>query len=89
MRSFARLPPKPVYFLYNSFSLQLTENLHEQKHFLKTFTTCFVYIIFWEIIIKKNHLPPYGPLNICPSCCFHSGSWSRDYDTLRKHCISI
>ena len=38
--------PKRLFIFYNSFYLQLTENPHEQKHFLKAFTTCFVYIIF-------------------------------------------
>ena len=38
--------PKRLFLFYNSFSLRLTENLHEQKHILKAFTTCFVYIIF-------------------------------------------
>ena len=27
--------PKPLYFLLNSFSSWLTENLHKQKHFLE------------------------------------------------------
>ena len=57
--------PKCLFIFYNLFSLQLTENFHEQKHFLKAFTTCFVYIIFSvKCIIKKNYLPPYSPLKI-------------------------
>ena len=38
--------PKRLFNFSNSFYLRLTENLHEQKHFLKAFTTCFVYITF-------------------------------------------
>ena len=38
--------PKRLFIFYNSFPLRLTENLHEQKHFLKTCYTCFIYIIF-------------------------------------------
>ena len=38
--------PKRLFIFYNSFSLRLTENLHKQNHFLKTLSTCFVYIIF-------------------------------------------
>ena len=36
---------KRRFIFYNSFSLLLKENLHEQKHFLKIWSTCFVYII--------------------------------------------
>ena len=38
--------PKRLFIFNNSFSLRLTENLHKQKHFLKTLSTCFVYVIF-------------------------------------------
>ena len=37
---------KCLFIFYNSFSLRLKENLHKKKHFLKTWSTCFVYIIF-------------------------------------------
>ena len=37
---------KRRFILYNSFDLRLTESLHQQKHFPKTSTTCFIYIIF-------------------------------------------
>ena len=29
----------------------------------------------------------FHSLNICPSCCLHSGRWPRDSDALRKHSI--
>ena len=39
---FCRPPPKTLYFLCNSFSLRLTENLHKQKYFLEMWYSCFV-----------------------------------------------
>ena len=42
---FSMSAQKHRFIFYNSFSLRLTENLHEQKHFLKTRSTCFVNII--------------------------------------------
>ena len=33
-------------FIFNNFYLQLTENFHEQKHFLKKRSSCYVYNIF-------------------------------------------
>ena len=55
-----------MFIFHNSFSLRLTENLHEQKHFIKTRSTCFVYIIFFlKCIIKKSftarRFPYTGP----------------------------
>ena len=42
--------PQSLFISYNSFSLWLTENIHKQKHFLKAFITCIVYIIFlWNV----------------------------------------
>ena len=46
--------PKRLFIFYNSFSLRLTENLHEQKHFLKTRSRCFVYIIFFGKMYNKE-----------------------------------
>ena len=43
---FSLRAPKRQFIFYNSFSLWLTENLHKQKRFLKTWSTCFVYKIF-------------------------------------------
>ena len=40
---FCMSAPKCLFIFYNSFSL---ENLHKKKHFLKTWSTSFVYIIF-------------------------------------------
>ena len=40
---------KSLFIFYNSFSLRMTENLHEQKHFQKTWSTYFVYIIFLKM----------------------------------------
>ena len=37
---------KSRFIFYNSFSLRLTENLHEQKHFHQRCASCFVYNIF-------------------------------------------
>ena len=48
--------PKRLFIFYNSFSSLLTENLHEQKHFLKAFNTCFVYIIFLCKMYNKKLL---------------------------------
>ena len=45
-KDFSSSPPKCLFIFYNLFSLRLTENLHEQKHFLRTWSICFVYIIF-------------------------------------------
>ena len=50
-------PQTPVYF-YNSFSLRLTENLHEQKHDLHVLFISF----FSKMYNNENYLPPYGPL---------------------------
>ena len=43
---FSLSAPKCQFIFYNPFSLCSTKNLHEQKHFLKIWYTCFVYIIF-------------------------------------------
>ena len=53
---FSSSAPKRWFIFYNSFSLRLTENLHEQKHFLKTWYTCFVYIIFLNKIYNKKNI---------------------------------
>ena len=51
--------PKCLFILYNSFSLRLTENLHKQKSFLKTLSTCFVINIIYIKAYKpkKESLP--------------------------------
>ena len=61
---FSLSAPKCLFIFYrpNFFSLRLTENLHERKHFLKTWSTCFVYIFSVKCIIKKNYLAPYSPI---------------------------
>ena len=43
---FCMSAPKSLFIFYNSFSLCSTENFHNLKHFNKTISTCFVYIIF-------------------------------------------
>ena len=55
--------PKCLFIFYNSFSFWLTENLHKQKHFLKTRSTCFVYIIFFKMYNKKKIYSGTVPLN--------------------------
>ena len=57
--------PKCLFIFYRSFSLRLTENLHEQKHFLKNMIYIFcLYHFSVQCIIKKNDLFRYGPLNL-------------------------
>ena len=48
--------PKRLFILYNSFSLRLIENLHEQKHFLKAFTTHVLFIAFFCEMYNKEKL---------------------------------
>ena len=40
--------PKCLFIFYNSFSLQLTENLHKQKHFLKH----YLHVLFISFFCK-------------------------------------
>ena len=40
--NFSRSAPKTRFIFYISFSLEVTENLHEQKYFLKRCSSCFV-----------------------------------------------
>ena len=55
--------PQSLFIFYNSFSLRLTENLHEQKAFSKSIYYMFcLYHFSVKCIIKKNYLPPYGPV---------------------------
>ena len=52
-----------VYFLRRVFFM-VDKNLHKQKHFLNTRFTCFVfYYFFSEMLIKKNYLLHYDPIN--------------------------
>ena len=47
-------PPKCLFIFYNSFSLRLTENLHEQKTFSQNMIYMFcLYNFFVKCIIKK------------------------------------
>ena len=53
--------PKCLFIFYNSFSLQLTENLHKpKKKFINMFCSYYFYV---KCIIKKNYLSSYSPLN--------------------------
>ena len=55
--------PKWMFIFYNSFSLWLTENIHEQKTFSQNMIYMFCsYDFSVKCIIKKNYLGLYGPL---------------------------
>ena len=45
--------PKRLFLFYASFSLRLTENLHEQKHFLKNIYMFCLYNFSLKCTIKK------------------------------------
>ena len=68
-------PPKALYFLCNSFSLRLRENLHKQKHFLKGVHVLFITFFskmcnfFFIVNYPLKPLPgqpkePHGTCNI-------------------------
>ena len=47
--------PKRLFIFYNSFSLRLTENLHEQKHLLHVLFLSF----FCEMYNKEKVIYPH------------------------------
>ena len=73
--------PKGLFIFYNLFSLQLTENLHKQKHFLKTRSTILFKIFFSKINNKTFLFLVYGPLKL-----IKDNENENDFTVLASYC---